>query len=181
MGLSWAGKKTRLLLIALAFGSAGILSRQFLAPAEPLIAAPEIRSAAFWSTELPDLARQPQKLEQWLGKVVVVNFWAPWCPPCRKEIPGFIALQKQYGERGLQFVGIALDQDDPVRAYVAQAGFNYPILLGAEAAFQLSQAAGNPAGGLPYTVVFDRQGNAIAGITGVVSQTRLEGLLRPLL
>jgi thiol-disulfide isomerase/thioredoxin len=140
-----------------------------------------VRSAEFWSANLPDLARKPQALRQWLGQVVVVNFWAPWCPPCREEIPGFIRLQDRLGARGLQFVGVALDEADKVQAYVDETGINYPILLGGMEAVKLGQAAGNRLGGLPYTVVFDRQGHAVASLVGGVTETRLEGIVQPLL
>ena len=170
-----------LIVIALAFGGAGLISQRIVPP-EPLIAPPpNIRQAEFWGSELPDLARRPQPLRQWLGRVVVVNFWAPWCPPCRREIPGFIVLQRQYGARGLQFVGIALDEGDKAGAYANQIGINYPVLLGAGDAMRLSLAVGNNMGGLPYTLVFDRQGRAVTAITGAVAQARLEALVAPLL
>ena len=170
-----------LLVIALAFGGAGLISQRSAAP-EPLIAPPpEIRQAEFWGSKLPDLANRPQPMKQWLGQVVVVNFWAAWCPPCRREIPGFIALQRQYGARGVQFVGIALDEADKAGVYAKQVGINYPVLLGGDDAMRLSLVAGNGMGGLPYTLIFDRQGRAITAITGAVAQTRLEALVTPLL
>lgn len=141
----------------------------------------EVDMSGVWDTTLPDLAQQPQPLQQWLGKVTVLNFWAPWCPPCRKEIPGFIRLQQRLGSQGLQIVGVALDEPDKVRAYVNETGMDYPILLGGLDAVKLGQAAGNRLGGLPYTVVFDRRGNAVATLVGAVAEDRLEVLVRPLL
>ena len=90
-----------------------------------------------------------QALRQWQGKVLVLNFWAPWCPPCREEIPDFIRLQQRHGEAGLQFVGVALDDPDKVAAFVDETGINYPILLGGDAGAALCMAAGNRLGGLP--------------------------------
>ena len=175
-------RKLQWFAAALALAAAGVAAQRFLFPADASAAAPlELRSAQFWDASLPDLAERRQPLSQWLGKVVVVNFWAPWCPPCREEIPGFIALQEKLGRQGLQFVGVALDEADKVQAFAAGAGINYPILLGGGEAVQLGQVAGNRLGGLPYTVVFDRKGNAIAGLTGAVSPARLEALLQPLL
>jgi thiol-disulfide isomerase/thioredoxin len=141
----------------------------------------DVRSDAFWSATLPDLANRPQPMKQWLGKVAVVNFWAPWCPPCREEIPGFLRLQDRLGGQGLQMVGVALDEADKVQAYVDETGIGYPILLGGMQAVELGQAAGNRLGGLPYTVVFDRQGNAVATLVGGVTEDRLEALVKPLL
>jgi thiol-disulfide isomerase/thioredoxin len=80
-----------------------------------------------------DLAGKAQALRQWQGKVLVLNFWAPWCPPCREEIPDFIRLQERHGQAGLQFVGVALDDPDKVAAFVDETGINYPILLGGDA------------------------------------------------
>jgi len=175
-------KKLLLFAAALALAGAGVVAQRFFFSPEPDAATPvELRSAQFWDASLPDLAGRQQPLTQWLGKVVVVNFWAPWCPPCRKEIPGFIALQEQFGQQGLQFVGVALDEHDKVAAYAEGEGINYPILLGGGEAVDLGRIAGNRLGGLPYTVVFDRKGNAIAGLTGEVSRERMEALVKPLL
>lgn len=174
--------KRNLVIGVVALAIAGLAAQRLLAPSTPPEATPlELRSAEFWGTSLPDLAAQRQPLNQWLGKVVVVNFWAPWCPPCREEIPGFIALQEAHGSQGLQFVGVALDEADKVQAFVDSEGINYPTLLGDNEAVALSHLAGNRLGGLPYTVVFDRAGNAIAGLTGAVSQERLLALITPLL
>jgi len=174
--------KAKLFLVALAFGVAGVAAQRFLSPAEPLLGAPsEVRIAEVWDGRLPDLAGNIQSMKQWQGKVLVLNFWAPWCPPCRKEIPDFIRLQERHGQAGLQFVGIALDDPDKVTAFVDETGINYPILLGGEEAASLSMAAGNRLGGLPFTAVFDRGGNAVATLTGGVTEARLEALVKPLL
>ena len=171
-----------MLAVALAFGTALVSQRYWSEPAEPLLGTPgEVRLTDFWATQLPDLNKQPQALKQWQGKVLVVNFWAPWCPPCRQEIPDFIRMQERLGKQGLQFVGIALDDADKVSAFVDETGINYPILLGGADAAKLSQSAGNRLGGLPYTVLFDRQGKAIASLTGGVTEARLDALLKPLL
>lgn len=141
---------------------------------------PEVRLDAFWSAQLPDLEDRPQVMNQWLGKVLVVNFWAPWCPPCRREMPGFVELRQQYAAQGVEFVGVALDEPERVRAFVAEHGIPYPILVGGEAAIRLAQDAGS-SGGLPYSVVFNRRGESVNAITGEAPKARLEALLKPLL
>ncbi|MFA5081845.1 MAG: TlpA disulfide reductase family protein, partial [Hydrogenophilaceae bacterium] len=118
---------TAALLLGLA--SAGAL--RLAAPPEPRPGMAEpVDLGAVWAAALPDLAGRSQAIGQWRGKVMVLNFWAPWCPPCRKEIPGFIRLQRQYGAQGLQFVGVALDAADKVGAYADAEAIPYPLLLG---------------------------------------------------
>ena len=174
--------KAKLVLVALALAVAGLVAPRFGSPPEPLPGSPgEVRLAEVWDSRLPDLAGRIQNLSQWQGRVLVLNFWAPWCPPCRKEIPDFIRLQERHGKAGLQFVGVALDDPDKVAAFVDKTGINYPILLGGEDGSALSMAAGNRLGGLPFTAVFDRRGNAVATLTGGVTEARLETLVKPLL
>lgn len=171
-----------LLVAALAFGLAGVVANRFFSPPGPQKGdVREVRVAQVWDARLPDLAGNEQALAQWQGKVLVLNFWAPWCPPCRKEMPGFIRLQEKYAAQGLQFVGIALDEPDKVQAYVDEIGVNYPVLLGGVGAMLLGQAAGNLLGGLPYTLVLDRRGNPVATLTGGIDEGRLEEMVRPLL
>ena len=107
---------------------------------------------------LPDQEGITHKLSEWDGKVLVINFWATWCPPCRKETPAFVALQRQYGAKGLQFIGVAIDEKDNVENFADTYGVNYPMLLGDLDAINTSKAYGNRFGTLPYTVIVDRQG-----------------------
>ena len=138
-------------------------------------------SAALLSTRLPDLGGETQSLEQWRGKVLVVNFWATWCAPCREEIPVFVKLQDKYGARGLQFVGIAIDQAEKVRPYAAELKMNFPVLLGAVDAVELTRSLGNRTGALPFTVILGRDGQIAARHTGMLKEDRLEALLSSLL
>ncbi|MEQ1667230.1 MAG: redoxin family protein [Sulfuriferula sp.] len=136
---------------------------------------------ALFKARITDLAGIRQPIAQWRGKVIVVNFWATWCPPCRAEIPEFIALQQQYGAQGLQFVGIALDEKAKIQSFVDEVGINYPILVGDLEAIALAQASGNRMGGLPYTVIIDRQGKLVATETGALSREKLTAIITPLL
>jgi len=142
---------------------------------------PADSARALLQASLPDLSGQVQRLAQWQGKVLVVNFWATWCAPCREEIPALIQVQKQLGAKGVQVLGIAIDQADRVRPYAAEMGINYPLLVGELDAIDLSRSAGNEIAGLPFTVVVDRTGNTAGTVTGRVTADKLLSLLAPLL
>lgn len=132
-------------------------------------------------TSFPDLAGQTQPFEQWRGKVLVVNFWATWCPPCLKEIPEFIRMQTRYGDRGLQFVGVAVEPMENVVPFAAKMGFNYPVLIGGLDAVELLRALGDTHGGLPFTVVFDRSGTLAGSQLGGTDEAKLSRVIEPLL
>ena len=130
---------------------------------------------------LPDLDGVLRNVQEWDGRVLVVNFWATWCPPCRREIPDFIALQEQYGERGLQFVGIAIDERAAVADFVQELGVNYPSLVGQADAIELGRRLGNSLGALPYTVIVDRQGMLVFAKRGELSREQAEAVISSLL
>ena len=134
-----------------------------------------------YSTRLPDMKGHAQPLEQWRGRVLVVNFWATWCAPCREEIPGFVRLQERHGARGLQFVGIAIDQPGKVAEFAREFSINYPLLIGGPESLELLREAGNRQAVLPYTVVIDRQGRVASRQPGGLKENRLEELVKPLL
>jgi thiol-disulfide isomerase/thioredoxin len=136
---------------------------------------------ALMAIELPDAHGRLQRIDQWRGKVVVVNFWATWCAPCREEMPEFVKAQAADGGRGLQFVGIAVDQADKVRQYAAQIGLNYPTLIGGLGAMELSKSLGNRLVALPFTVVLDRQGHVVHTQLGEFKRAKLDAVIAPLL
>jgi thiol-disulfide isomerase/thioredoxin len=136
---------------------------------------------AVFAASFKDLEGKPQALSQWRGKVMVLNFWAPWCPPCREEMPDFIRVQEKYRDRGLVFVGLALDEQDKVSAFADEMGVNYPILLGELEAVELARNIGNRLGGLPFTAVIDRRGKVVFTQVGGLNQAHLEKVIVPLL
>jgi thiol-disulfide isomerase/thioredoxin len=115
-------------------------------------------ATALMSAPLADLEGKSLTINQWRGRVLVVNFWATWCTPCREEIPLFVRLQEKHRARGLQFIGIAIDQRDKVETFARDFGMNYPVLLGGMNTVELSRQAGNRLGALPFTIVIDRSG-----------------------
>ena len=126
---------------------------------------------------LPDAEGREQALAQWRGRVLIVNFWATWCAPCREEMPMFVKAQSQHGGRGLQFVGIAIDDADKVRKFAAEIGLNYPALVGGYGAMELSKSLGNSVMALPFTVVVDRGGRVVLSHLGPIKQAQLDRLL----
>jgi thiol-disulfide isomerase/thioredoxin len=157
---------------------AGIAWRQFADDGARKAAAD---GTTLLALELPDIAGANQRLSKWKGKVLVVNFWATWCEPCREEIPRFVTLQDQLGQQGLQFVGIAIDPPEKAGAFAKEIGVNYPTLVAGYGAIELSKTLGNRAGALPFTVVVDRAGKIVFDQLGPVKDEQLRATLAKLL
>jgi len=175
-----SGNKRRVLLffvVALLAGAAGVLFSLL----RPRSMDTGVASQVVMAARLADLKGQSQALSQWRGKVLIVNFWATCCAPCREEIPAFIRLQEKYRTQGLQFVGIAIDQRDPVEAFAREFGMNYPVLLGGIEAVEMSRQAGNRVEALPFTLILDRTGKIVGTQMGNIKETKLEGIITSLL
>ena len=138
-------------------------------------------AAPLLGISLPDTHGHEQPLAQWKGKVVVVNFWATWCVPCREEMPQFVKAQQELGSRGVQFVGIAIDQPDKIDAFAKELKLNYPALVGGYGAIELSKTLGNRLGALPFTVIVDREGRVARTQLGPVKDSDLRSILAQLL
>jgi peroxiredoxin len=130
---------------------------------------------------LPNLRGELTSISRWDGKVVLLNFWATWCPPCRKEMPGFVELQEQYDERGFQAVGIAIDRPEAVARFTKDLNAKYPQLVGPEAGLEVTDQYGNHFGALPYSVLLDREGTIQFVRAGELSKQALERKLLELL
>ncbi|MBI4192497.1 MAG: TlpA family protein disulfide reductase [Betaproteobacteria bacterium] len=165
--------------LAVLFAGAGFLFYQWRAgdrPPDPVATGQMVMAA-----RLMGLEDRLQSFEQWRGRVLVINFWATWCAPCREEIPVFIKFQDQYQARGVQFVGIAIDQKERVAPYAKDIGINYPVLVGGIEAMDFARQVGNRAGVLPFTLVIDRGGRVVTSVAGVLKPEKLENMLQPLL
>jgi len=129
--------------------------------------------------ELQDLDGKTVRLSDFKGKVVILDFWATWCPPCRAEIPGLIELQKKYQAQGLAIVGVSVDQasSDTVKSFVQEMGMNYPVVL---ADTKVVTAYGGIAG-LPTTFVIDRTGRIVKQHLGFTEKEEIEAEIKSLL
>ena len=161
--------------LALAALAGGIwLAQTRYAPQAPAEAA----VTALWRLGFPDSQGREQPLSQWRGQVVVLNFWASWCAPCREEIPDFVALRSQFQPKGVEFVGIAIDNQTNVAQFLQHLPVNYPILIGEGGASSVARQLGNPSGALPYTIVLDRDGHIVLSHLGRLPRATLEHALR---
>ena len=131
--------------------------------------------------KLSDTTGQLRDIKEWNGKVLALNFWATWCPPCIKEIPEFIEIQHKYESRGLQFIGIALQRPEEVTEFMREYGMNYPVLAGEMEVIAIAESYGNDIGALPYTVIIDRQGLIQFIQRGPLSAEKAESVIQSLL
>jgi thiol-disulfide isomerase/thioredoxin len=140
-------------------------------------ASPPRTAAPEW--KLTDLNGKLVKLSDFRGKVLILDFWATWCGPCRVEMPHFVELQKQYGNKGLTVIGVSLDEQGPevVKEFVKQLGVNYPIVIGNE---KVAEAYGGIYA-IPTTFVIDRQGRIASRHMGYNDKTVFEKEIQSLL
>jgi len=129
--------------------------------------------------ELRDVNGRTVRLSDYKGKVVLINFWATWCPPCRAEMPDLVRLQREHRKQGLQIIGITYppEQKDRVRRFARSLKVNYPIILGTR---QL-KARYSSDETLPLTIVIDRDGKIIDIISGILLREEFDEKIKPLL
>jgi len=129
---------------------------------------------------LANLAGEITPISKWRGKILIINFWATWCPPCLKEIPDFIALQNEYADKNVQFIGIAIDTPELVRDYLAFIDINYPILMAEVEGQQLAKQLGNVVNAVPFTLIVNANNEVIFRHPGELSKTKIRELIEPL-
>lgn len=177
-------KNAVIFIVAMAIaGVSGFTLQRYLTTTDSA-AMPEASSPVTGNTRpefaMVDIEGNLRNIKDWDGQIVLLNFWATWCPPCLKEIPDFIEVQQQLENRGFQIIGIAVDNEDDVRDFAAEMAINYPIMAGEMEAIELSQKYGNSIGGLPFSAIIDRNGKITHTITGELSKDRLISILKQL-
>lgn len=141
------------------------------------VSVPANPAISVFDLSLNDVKGKKESLAQWRGKVLVVNYWATWCFPCKEEMPGFSRLQGKYRDKGVQFVGISIDDADKILEFQKETPVNYPLLIGDMATMKNSSELGNTRQALPFTAVFDRQGKLSAAKLGRYDEADLERVL----
>ena len=126
---------------------------------------------------LADMEGTPRDFSEWNGSHRLLNFWATWCAPCRREIPLLKAFQEQHGEAGFQVLGIAVDFPEQVREYAVEAEFNYPILVGEEDAMAVAESSGIEFIGMPFTMFVTRDGEYVGAYIGELHQSHLDDVV----
>jgi len=159
-------------LVALA---AGVLTSQWIYRAG-LADDPAIKAffANPWQT--PDGKSVDTK--EWRGKVLVVNFWASWCPPCVEEMPTLDKLQAEFKTQNVLFVGIGIDSPSNIRQFLEKTPVSYPIVIGGLEGSNISKQMGNAQGALPYTVIINTQGKATSSKLGKISEEELRSSIK---
>lgn len=147
-----------------------------------LIMLPQVvlgQSADASALALKDLRGRTVRLSSYKGKVVLLNFWATWCPPCRAEMPALVKWQREYRTRGLQVIGVTYPpiEASEVRQFIRSIRVNYPIVLGSKETKDLFDTGET----LPYTVIIDREGRVRDRIEGIILDEEFEQKVKPLL
>jgi len=164
---------------------AGVVTYQFQGqpqkenlPPEPIAesneAAPVATNIDF---ALADMDGNMRQLSEWNGKGRLVNFWATWCAPCRREIPLLKKTQEAHAGDGIQVIGIAVDFPEQVIAYAEEAQFNYPILVGQEDAMAAAEASGIDFIGMPFTMVLAPNGELLKTHIGEIVEVHIENIV----
>lgn len=166
----------RLALAAVALTAAG--AGAWYAARRHQLSEPELTS--FWEHSFPAPDGTTLALASLRGRPLLVNFWATWCPPCLQEMPDLDRLQATHAARGLQVVGLALEEAAPVRQFLAKRPVGFAIGLAGTAGVALTRQLGNDKGGLPFTAVFDRSGELRHRKLGQSHFAELDGWVREL-
>lgn len=161
-------------VLAILAGAAMYVGTRGPAPA----AAADISPTALYAAAFADEQGAPRSLAQFRDKLLVVNFWATWCAPCREEMPAFTRVQARWAGKDVQFVGLAQDDPAKVARFGRELAINYPLWTGEDGVAELGRRLGNRLGVLPYTVILDREGRVLERRVGPYTETALEERLQ---
>ncbi len=130
---------------------------------------------AFWAQQFQTPAGESLSLARFKGRPLLVNFWATWCPPCVEELPMIEAFWREHAAKGLQVVGLAIDQPSAVRRFLARQPLSFPMALAGLGGTELSKSLGNVTGSLPFSVFFAADGRIFAKKLGQLTREDLRG------
>jgi thiol-disulfide isomerase/thioredoxin len=147
----------------------------------PLLLRQQPSASALLAASLPDLSGRIRHLSEWRGEVVLCNFWATWCAPCRKEIPMLVSLRDEFEPLGFEVVGIAVDNASKVREFARTYRVSYPVMIAEASGIDLMKTLGNTAGGLPFTVLLDRDGMIRSRKLGILQSEDINRKIKDLL
>ncbi len=173
---NWRRRTSLLIGGGLLAGGGGLATQVFLHSSEDRNAIDSL-----WKWPLQTLEGATRPLQHWRGKILVVNFWASWCEPCRVETPILVKAQQKFASNGVQFIGISLDSVSKVQEFSKEYKVQYPLLIAGLEIIEITKRLGNKAAGLPYTVMLDRAGSIQARHLGAISEQQLELAIMPML
>nr|WP_216859903.1 TlpA disulfide reductase family protein [Polynucleobacter sp. UK-Kesae-W10] len=150
---------------------AGVFSSHWISQTG-LASDPSIKAFFANSWQTPD--GKPANSENWRNKVLVVNFWASWCPPCVEEMPALDKIAQEYADKNVLIVGIGIDSPSNIREFLQKTPISYPIVIGGLEGSNLAKQMGNTQGALPYTVIINPQGKSIYTKLGKISEDELK-------
>lgn len=160
---------------------AGTLLFNLLQPDPPRPPSASETAIELHSIPLTDLEGKQTRIADWHGKILLVNLWAPWCAPCRREVPTLIELHRDYQQKGVRVLGIAYDGEAQVSRFAADYQINYPIFLAGNRTAMYNAAFGNPSGSLPFTALLDQNYRILFQHNGELTASQLHEQLEALL
>jgi thiol-disulfide isomerase/thioredoxin len=146
-------------------------------PERTALSEAEISPSALFAATFTDEEGRPASLARFPHKLLVVNFWATWCGPCREEMPAFDRLQAAWGPRGVQFVGLSAERPEVVKAFASTMALRYPLWTGGEGVSSLARRLGNHLGVLPFTAILDADGTVVERKVGTYNDGALAARL----
>jgi thiol-disulfide isomerase/thioredoxin len=141
----------------------------------------QLSTASLFAAKLPNENNVPQALKQYEGKIIVLNFWATWCGPCREEMPELSQLHTENITKDVVVLGIGIDTVELIKEFTQDTPVSYPLFAAEDEGMALALALGNDRGVLPYTIIIDRRGKVVKTYFGRINKALLESTLKPLI